>query len=124
MIINLGLCMSRHAMPREVRDYIFPTIVDDVMNFDSLYQKTERELNYILSRKGCLDSIDQNPDGSLVFEVSKETELHVYVTGMTPCLVSVINYCLKYKVKLVCYHYDTSIQDYRPQKVNIKEKKK
>lgn len=106
--------MSRHAMPIDVRDYVFPTIVENIMNFKNLSERAEKELNSILFKYGYMNFSN---DG---YKPSKEIELHLYVTGLTPCIIAVVNYCLKYKVKLVCYHYDTDIQDYRPQYVYIR----
>lgn len=115
--INIGLCRSRHAMPERVKDYIFPTIVEDVMDFDSLADRAEKGIVEILGKYGCMD-VSNYHDG---FEPSKDVEIHLYITGLTPCLIAVLNYCLIHQVKLTCYHYDTDIQEYRPQRVLTSE---
>jgi len=45
------------------------------------------------------------------------SKLDLYVTGLTPALVEVINYCMKNRIILTLWHYDTIIKRYRPQKV-------
>lgn len=41
----------------------------------------------------------------------------LYVTGLTPLLISVINYCKLFDITLTLYHYDTSNNRYRAQSV-------
>ena len=45
------------------------------------------------------------------------TQLTLYITGLTPVLVSVINYCRLFNIDLLLYHYDTSSKSYVPQTV-------
>jgi len=44
-------------------------------------------------------------------------ELTLYVTGMTPVLISVINYCRLFNMSVVLYHYDKQTKKYRAQSV-------
>jgi len=44
-------------------------------------------------------------------------ELKLYVTGMTPVLISVINYCRLFNMPVVLYHYDKATKRYRAQSV-------
>lgn len=48
---------------------------------------------------------------------SKTEDLILYVTGMTPLLISVINYCRLFNINVVLYHYDSSIDKYVAQSV-------
>ena len=47
----------------------------------------------------------------------KYSELHLYVTGLTPVLVSVINYCRLFNIPVVLYHYNTRTNTYVRQSV-------
>ena len=44
-------------------------------------------------------------------------KLTLYVTGLTPLLISVINYCRLFNISLTLYHYDSSINKYVAQSV-------
>ena len=46
----------------------------------------------------------------------KET-LSLYVTGLTPLLVSVLNYCRLFNISITLYHYDVSSNRYVTQSV-------
>ncbi len=47
----------------------------------------------------------------------KDNKLELYVTGLTPLLISVINYCRMFNIDIILYHYDTSIRTYVRQSV-------
>jgi|LGOV01.1.fsa_nt_gb hypothetical protein len=44
-------------------------------------------------------------------------ELLLYVTGLTPLLISVINYCRLFKIPVVLFHFNSSTQRYIPQSI-------
>jgi len=44
-------------------------------------------------------------------------DLHLYVTGLTPVLVSVLNYCRLLRISVTLYHYDASTDRYVRQSV-------
>jgi hypothetical protein len=44
-------------------------------------------------------------------------DLILYVTGLTPLLISVINYCRLFQINVILYHYDSSSDRYRAQSV-------
>ena len=48
---------------------------------------------------------------------AKDEELVLYVTGLTPLLISVLNYCKLFNISVVLYHYDMSIDKYMAQSV-------
>lgn len=48
---------------------------------------------------------------------TKGSVIHVYLTGLTPLLLSVINYCHMFSLSLVVYHYDTDTNSYRSQTI-------
>lgn len=47
----------------------------------------------------------------------RDEELVLYVTGLTPLLISVLNYCRMFDISIVLYHYDMSIDKYMAQSV-------
>ena len=48
---------------------------------------------------------------------NKQGLLILYVTGLTPLLVSVLNYCKLFNITVKLYHYDNSINKYVAQSV-------
>lgn len=44
-------------------------------------------------------------------------DLILYVTGLTPLLISVLNYCTLFNINVVLYHYDTTSDKYVAQTV-------
>lgn len=50
-------------------------------------------------------------------KLNKEKEVMLYVTGLTPLLISVLNYCRLFEINVVLYHYDMSINKYVAQSV-------
>lgn len=50
-------------------------------------------------------------------KLNKEKEVTLYVTGLTPLLISVLNYCRLFEINVVLYHYDVSINKYVAQSV-------
>lgn len=43
--------------------------------------------------------------------------LALYVTGLTPILISVLNYCRLFDIDVTLYHYDSDSNRYRTQSV-------
>ncbi|MCD8331162.1 MAG: hypothetical protein LUB63_01335 [Oscillospiraceae bacterium] len=97
MTIKMGLCAGRHEIP-DVEEYIFETI-EDPCDFDGMTDIAGRTI------------IDRYKLGG------GQGELHLYVTGLTQALISVINVCLVYGVNLTLYHFDRQTGGYLPQKV-------
>lgn len=46
-----------------------------------------------------------------------KTSVIVYVTGLTPLVVSVINYCALFEINLVLYHFNTDTKKYVAQSI-------
>ena len=44
-------------------------------------------------------------------------DLLLYVTGLTPILISVINYCRLFNIPVVLFHYNTQTDRYVPQSI-------
>ena len=50
------------------------------------------------------------------------TELHLYVTGFTPALVEVLNWCSIEDVSVTLYHFNRDTNDYVPQSTACKRR--
>lgn len=94
------LCDSRHNNPIANMGGILPQIVVDPMNFVKSYNNIHDRLYAFYSE--CDDGIHPH-------------DLWVVVTGITPVLVSLINWCHDCSVRLHLLHYDTSTSLYREQ---------
>lgn len=83
--IDVALCASRHEIPEAVNGAIFPEVINDPMDFCSLMDQIELELNPLLPTLRTVN---------------------VYVTGLTPALLQVINWCRVAGVTCYTYHYN------------------
>ena len=89
------LCKSRHSHA-------------DLVSIPALFQDVESSRIFDFDyHKKVIHSKLKNHDEELI----------LYVTGMTPLLVSVINYCRLFNMSVVLYHYDSSYKKYRAQSV-------
>lgn len=88
----LALCAGRHEMPASVGGYIFD-IIEDVTNLSAMEEIAERVLGQDL--KG----------------------LDLYVTGLTPALIAVLNVCRRNDIMVTLYHFNRETGDYFPQVV-------
>lgn len=87
----MGLCEGRHEIP-EVRDgYIYPNTLNP------LDEKGMMEMGY-----------------SKIKDVNC---LHLYVTGLTVALVTIINICRIKHISLTLYHYDINSKTYFTQEL-------
>ena len=85
-----GLCAGRHAMP--VNEYLFPHTIEDPFDFLALE--------------------------SVVHEKLKDADVvDLYVSGLTPVLMVVVNYCTYNGITLNLYHYNIATGDYVLQEV-------
>ena len=90
----LGLCEGRHEIP-EVSEYIFPKGFfsgSDMFDFDRMHARVHEVL------EDC-------------------TSVKVYVTGYTPALVEVINYCVADLIPLKLMHFNRETNSYVEQHV-------
>lgn len=92
--ISVALCESRHDIPEAIDGAIFPETISDPMNFGLL-----REL--------CRDAMTP----AIKSGVKK---FNIYVTGLTPALLTVINFCRENSVEVVTHHYDRNSGTYIP----------
>lgn len=96
MIYTMALCAGRHNFPQDVCGSIFPQTIND---------PTDIRL------------IDMICDNTLCGHISKGDTLRVYVTGLTVCTVSLINWCNYNHVNLVLLHYNRASGTYYEQKI-------
>jgi hypothetical protein len=88
--MKLGLCQGRHEMP--VDDYIFEHTIKNPFDF--------KELEDIVHNK-----------------LMKVEKLDLYISGLTPILIVVVNYCITNAIDLTLFHYDIKSGEYMPQKI-------
>ena len=93
--IKLGLVKGRHDIP-DVTEYIYQGEVDDPSNIQELWRIAD---DYI---------------GDMSMDID---EIELYVTGLTPCLIEVLNVCRDYETKVTLMHYNPKTKDYYPQVV-------
>lgn len=92
-IRNMVLCEGRHEVPPN-DGAIFPRDVKNIFDF--------AELEEIAAKN-----------------IPKCSVLRVYVTGLTPCVVAVINVCQARGTELYLLHYDRDEGNYKSQYVDI-----
>ena len=92
--ISVALCESRHEIPQAVNGSIFPQDIPDPMDFTALAKMCEEYLGIVLKMgvKTC----------------------NIYVTGLTPALITAINCCRDHGVKCVTHHFDRATGEYIP----------
>lgn len=90
-----GLCEGRHEI-KDVSTYIFP---------NNFFQNSTDIFNF---------SRMQNQIHSIL---KNQSAIKLYVTGFTPALIEVINYCNFNSIKLILMHFDRDTQSYLPQTI-------
>lgn len=92
--IYVALCESRHEIPAAINGSIYPREISDPMNFGLL-----REIARDILNPAFMQGV---------------TTVNVYVTGLTPALLTVINYCRECGVTCVTWHYNSATGEYQP----------
>lgn len=92
--INVALCESRHEIPEAVNGAIFPEVIDNPMDFGALRIMAENALNPL-------------------FTLGVKN-VNVYVTGLTPALLTVVNLCRERGIKCITFHYNKTNGQYFP----------
>ena len=92
---TLVLCKGRHITPAS--DFMFDDISDIIF--------------------------DCNAKEKIIHEKLQDCkELHLYVTGATPVLIDVINYCVYNMIDTTLYHYNRDTNKYVFQKLVVSNK--
>jgi len=86
MVKKVGLIKGRHALPPDVKDYIFEGALPSEHIVDNAWL-TESAKKALL-RLGVRD------------------EVLIYVTGLTQALIATLNACRAYGIKVYLMHYD------------------
>lgn len=92
---HMVTCEARHYIPQAKDGFIFPNHVDDMHDYNGLYRTAWTAI----------------PDDC-------ET-LFLYVTGLTPCTLAVVQVCQMRGIHLICCHYDRDSNEYRHQDMEL-----
>lgn len=85
--VTMGLVAGRHEMP--CTEYIWDSAVENPMDLDALF-------------------------ATVCGKIPKGTDiLRLYVTGLTPCLLAVVDYCARAGITLVALQYDRETNTYK-----------
>ena len=96
--IKIGLCEGRHEIP-EVTEYIFPKDFFNESNTMFDFDRMTKRIHEVLKYK----------------VLEEESSVTLYVTGFTPALVEVINYCERNLIELKLMHFNRETSEYVPQ---------
>lgn len=94
--MKVGLIKGRHAVPAEVKDYIFEHDIpqDHVTDAEYMYDTAEDAIMRFMTQ-----------------------DLEIYVTGFTPALCAVLKVCKAYNISVSCWHYDREGRTFWKQEV-------
>ena len=94
--MKAGLIKGRHALPAEVKDYIFESDIpqDHIADAEYMYNIAEGFIRRHMP-----------------------FTLEIYVTGFTPALCAVLKACKVYNVSVSCWHYDREARKFWRQEV-------
>ena len=115
----LGLVKGRHPLP--VEDYIFQEI-KNVMDFSTLEEEAFKKLLPYVEKCDLVES--ESPSCYMDYPdvpfIKNDIELNIYVTGLTPATLAVINACRRLVVREInFYHYDREKNEYKKQTVTL-----
>lgn len=114
-IVTLGLTEGRHDLP-PVDGFIFPKEVDPT-DLDYINNTVrEKLMEFVGIKLVPRVGMNQNSyDDVPCFEGEKQ--LHLYVTGLTVLIASVISFCALNGISLTLLHYDREKGDYYKQRL-------
>ncbi len=78
---------------QEVTDFVFDEI-EDVRNIEEMQRIADKKIAAVPSNR-----------------------VHLYITGLTVAVITVINAVIKYNKEIVFWHYDRETETYYPQKL-------
>ena len=112
--IVLGLIKSRHEIP--VEEYVLD-YVSNPSDFAGIMEEINKRLYPLFSfLPGTVRYINQIGEGE-VKVIKADRPLRVYVTGFSPALAALINWCFRWGVELTLMHYSPQEDKYLPQKM-------
>lgn len=121
-ILNMALCANRHNIPEATDGYIFREIADptntwrlEKQAFSAIWAacNAKKYLVYL----GSISPRFGNCDLEDALCIAKDVHLNLYVTGLTPALIAVLNICREESITVDLYHYDRETGGYFIQKV-------
>ena len=89
----MGLCVGRHDIPDATDGFVFPNTVANPFDFVTLTDTANKSI-------GDCDN------------------LILFVTGLTPVLIVVVNLCHQRGIKLTLMHFNTATNSYVSQNVD------
>lgn len=112
VITTVALCEARHPIMIEgvsLDRAIYPQVVENPMDFKGL---EEFAYDWFSSERNLVDIKERD-----------NWEINIYVTGLTPCLIAVLNIIQYFKdggfnVKPTLYHYNRDTQGYEAQAIH------
>lgn len=115
--IELGLVKGRHEMP--VQEYIFESDIKNPMDFDVIEGDIH---NTLISKFGLTfrESVTNFPNQADYTDIPcmvGNQELVIYVTGLTPVTVALINWCRQHGQELTLMHFNKATGSYVSQRV-------
>ena len=112
VITTVALCEARHPIMIEgvsLDRAIYPQVVENPMDFKGL---EEFAYDWFSSERNLVDIKEKD-----------NWEINIYVTGLTPCLIAVLNIIQYFKdggfnVRPTLYHYNRDTQGYEAQAIH------
>jgi len=95
IVYEIGLIRGRHEIPR-IDKYIFEGEIEDPSDIPAIQHTAYENIGNI---------------------PIKYHDVKLYVTGLTPCLVEVINACRYFRFNLILMHFNPKTNDYYEQEV-------
>ena len=120
---EIGLIAGRHEMP--VGSYLLDSVVDplDVQGINhALMESVEKAAEVCVTNADRTRWIETEMEYHELYEIGDVSEagkygLTVYVTGLTPVTVELINVCMSMHVSLTLMHYNRETGEYVSQHV-------
>jgi len=112
VITTVALCEARHPIMIEgvsLDRAIYPQVVENPMDFKAL---EDHAYEFFTKERLAVNMLERDV-----------WEINVYVTGLTPCLVAVLNIIQFYRdggfnVRPTLYHYNRDTQGYEAQAIH------
>ena len=114
-IIEVGLIKGRHEMP--VNEYLFDGDIEDVFDYLNIRKHIINWINDNIHFQDDLDSFPTQTDAYDIGVIRSIETLVVYITGLTPVTVELINACYLKGVKLILMNYNKDTGKYVKQRV-------
>lgn len=117
-IITLGLSRSKYAqnIPVYVDGFIYD-FVEDLEATKTMETIAEMQIFRIMKNKGIKQKRGIKALLTPDYLKYNHVQINLYITGYTSMLLSVLNVCYSYGIKVICYHYNRKNGGFFPQEV-------